>query len=276
MGWVSHYISVAYTSRDAGEDEGDLDFSALLKATKRWETHFCSVAKVSSTDESLTVWLLLCGKSFSPLCDITCGLHYLFSLTDRKKKPVEEKPQIDVWELLKSAHPSEYEKIAFEYGITDLRGMLKRLKKMKAVEPKHSEGKYGWARDEGRRQSRGSVGDTGIGTGRWDFTVPQGRRRGSTSEEGGFEKHQDVREAGGKRTWKWERMQERDGFCSVVNTSSPVTADCLLVPSAFLKRLESCYSVEKGKKIVLTCEVVDPNAQVKWLKNGQEIKPSAK
>lgn len=46
--------------------------------------------------------------------------------------------------------------------------------------------------------------------------------------------------------------------------------------AAFLKRLESCYSVEKGKKIVLRCEVVDPNIQVKWLKNGQEIKPSAK
>uniref|UniRef100_A0A673BPJ2 Myosin-binding protein C, fast-type n=1 Tax=Sphaeramia orbicularis TaxID=375764 RepID=A0A673BPJ2_9TELE len=124
-----------HTCRDAGEDEGDLDFSALLKATKK------------------------------------------------RKKPEEEKPQIDVWELLKNAHPSEYEKIAFEYGITDLRGMLKRLKKM-TVEPKHSE--------------------------------------------------------------------------------------------AFLKKLESCYSVEKGKKIVLTCEVVDPDVQVKWLKNGQEIKPSAK
>uniref|UniRef100_A0A4W6BPI6 Myosin-binding protein C, fast-type n=1 Tax=Lates calcarifer TaxID=8187 RepID=A0A4W6BPI6_LATCA len=94
-----------------------------------------------------------------------------------------KEPDIDVWELLKNAHPSEYEKIAFKYGITDLRGMLKRLKKMK-VEPKHSE--------------------------------------------------------------------------------------------AFLKKLESCYSVEKGKKIVLRCEVVDPDVQVKWLKNGQEIKPSAK
>lgn len=61
------------------------------------------------------------------------------SLTGRNKKPEKEEPAIDVWELLKSAHPSEYEKIAFEYGITDLRGMLKRLKKMK-VEPKHSEG----------------------------------------------------------------------------------------------------------------------------------------
>uniref|UniRef100_A0A8D3DDQ7 Myosin binding protein C, fast type b n=1 Tax=Scophthalmus maximus TaxID=52904 RepID=A0A8D3DDQ7_SCOMX len=99
-------------------------------------------------------------------------------------KPTHDlEPEIDVWELLKNAHPSEYEKIAFQYGITDLRGMLKRLKKMKA-------------------------------------------------------------EMKGK--------------------------------AAFLKKLDSCYSVHKGKKIVLTCEVVDPNVQVKWLKNGQEIKPSAK
>ncbi|XP_034049728.1 myosin binding protein Cb isoform X2 [Thalassophryne amazonica] len=128
-------ILSAFKRADAGEDEGDLDFSALLKAAKK------------------------------------------------KKRPEDEVPEVDVWELLKNAHPSEYEKIAFKYGITDLRGMLKRLKKMK-VEPKHSE--------------------------------------------------------------------------------------------AFLKRLESCYSVEKGKKIVLRCEVVDPDVQVKWLKNGQEIKPSAK
>ncbi|XP_037610216.1 myosin binding protein Cb isoform X4 [Sebastes umbrosus] len=127
-------ILSSFKRADAGEDDGSLDFSALLKAAKK------------------------------------------------PKKKVE--PEIDVWELLKSAHPSEYEKIAFEYGITDLRGMLKRLKKMKVVEPKHSE--------------------------------------------------------------------------------------------AFLTRLDSCYSVEKGKKIVLRCEVVDPDVQVKWLKNGQEIKPSAK
>ncbi|KAJ7984554.1 hypothetical protein DPEC_G00356000 [Dallia pectoralis] len=124
----------AFRRTDAGEDDGDLDFSALLKATK-------------------------------------------------KKKVVEE-PQVDVWEILKNAQPSEYEKIAFEYGITDLRGLLKRLKKMKTVEPKHSD--------------------------------------------------------------------------------------------AFLKRLEAAYTVDKGKKIVLSLEVVDPNVQVKWLKNGQEIKTSAK
>ncbi|XP_071323154.1 myosin binding protein Ca isoform X1 [Trachinotus anak] len=121
-------------SGDAGEDAGDLDFSALLKK--------------------------------------------------REKKQEGPKEEVDVWEILKEARPCDYEKIAFQYGITDLRGMLKRLKKMKKVEPKKSE--------------------------------------------------------------------------------------------AFLKKLDSAYSVDKGKKIQLTVEVADPNAPIKWLKNGQEIKPSAK
>ncbi|XP_077411848.1 myosin binding protein Ca [Vanacampus margaritifer] len=122
-------------SGDAGEDAGDLDFSALLK--KRAKKH--------------------------------------------QQAPPEE---VDVWDILKAAKPCDYEKIAFEYGITDLRGMLKRLKKMKTVEPKKSD--------------------------------------------------------------------------------------------AFLKKLEPAYSVDKGRKIQLSVEVADPNVPIKWLKNGQEIKPSAK
>lgn len=47
---------------------------------------------------------------------------------------------VDVWDILHRAPASEYEKIAFQYGITDLRGMLKRLKKMKKEEKK-SEGR---------------------------------------------------------------------------------------------------------------------------------------
>lgn len=50
-------------------------------------------------------------------------------------------PDVDVWDILSHAPPSEFEKIAFQYGITDLRGMLKRLKKMKKEEKK-SEGQY--------------------------------------------------------------------------------------------------------------------------------------
>lgn len=46
--------------------------------------------------------------------------------------------------------------------------------------------------------------------------------------------------------------------------------------SAFLSKLDPAYSVDKGKRIQLTLEVADPDIPVKWLKNGQEIKPSAK
>nr|XP_021333215.1 myosin-binding protein C, cardiac-type isoform X3 [Danio rerio] len=119
------------SSTDAGDDSGELDFSALLK--KREAVH------------------------------------------------VSTEPDVDVWDILQKAPPSEYEKIAFQYGITDLRGMLKRLKKMKKEEKKSA---------------------------------------------------------------------------------------------AFLKKLDPAYQVEKGHKIKLEIEVANPDAEVKWLKNGQEIHPT--
>ncbi|XP_053546731.1 myosin-binding protein C, fast-type isoform X2 [Bombina bombina] len=104
---------------------------------------------------------------------------------EKKKKDDDEMGGIspEVWEILKNAKPSEYEKIAFQYGVTDLRGMLKRLKKAR-VEIKKSD--------------------------------------------------------------------------------------------AFSKRLESCYSVDKGHKIKMHVELTNPDVQVKWMKNGQLIRPSAK
>uniref|UniRef100_A0A8C2KSS6 Myosin binding protein C, cardiac n=1 Tax=Cyprinus carpio TaxID=7962 RepID=A0A8C2KSS6_CYPCA len=91
---------------------------------------------------------------------------------------VSTESEVDVWEILQKASPSEYEKIAFQHGITDLRGMLKRLKKMKKEEKKSA---------------------------------------------------------------------------------------------AFLRKLDPAYQVEKGHKIKMQIEVANPDAEVKWLKNGQEI-----
>ncbi|KAM9221825.1 myosin-binding protein C, cardiac-type [Dugong dugon] len=93
--------------------------------------------------------------------------------------PAEE----DVWEILRKATPSEYERIAFQHGITDLRGMLKRLKGIKREEKKST---------------------------------------------------------------------------------------------AFQKKLEPAYQVSKGHKIRLMVELADPDAEVKWLKNGQEIQMSGR
>lgn len=77
---------------------------------------------------------------------------------EKKKKKDDDDLGIppEIWELLKGAKKSEYEKIAFQYGITDLRGMLKRLKKAK-VEVKKSAGQH-WPEGDGHvLQHRGRV-----------------------------------------------------------------------------------------------------------------------
>ena len=47
-------------------------------------------------------------------------------------------------------------------------------------------------------------------------------------------------------------------------------------PAAFLRKMDDDYSVNKGKRIQISVDLADPDAHVKWLKNGQEINPSAK
>ncbi|KAK6314779.1 hypothetical protein J4Q44_G00143080 [Coregonus suidteri] len=104
-------------------------------------------------------------------------------LLKHREPKQEETPEVDVWEILKSARPDQYEKIAFEYGITDLRGLLKRLKKTKKEEKKSE---------------------------------------------------------------------------------------------AFAKKLDPAYQVDKGGKIRLVVDLADPTVELKWYKNGQEIRPTPK
>nr|XP_020656128.1 myosin-binding protein C, slow-type isoform X3 [Pogona vitticeps] len=104
-------------------------------------------------------------------------------LKRREIKQEPEEPEIDVWELLKNANPNDYEKIAFQYGITDLRGMLKRLKRTRREEKKSA---------------------------------------------------------------------------------------------AFAKILDPAYQVDKGGRVRFVVELADPTVELKWYKNGQEIRPSGK
>ncbi|KAJ8007054.1 hypothetical protein DPEC_G00113590 [Dallia pectoralis] len=104
-------------------------------------------------------------------------------LLKHREHKQEETPEVDVWEILKGARPDEYERIAFEYGITDLRGLLKRLKKTKKEEKKLE---------------------------------------------------------------------------------------------AFSKKLESAYQADKGGKIRFVVDLADPTLDVKWYKNGQEIRSTPK
>ncbi|XP_077355387.1 myosin-binding protein C, slow-type isoform X4 [Festucalex cinctus] len=102
-------------------------------------------------------------------------------LKHREHKQQDDTPEVDVWEILKNARPDQYEKIAFMYGITDLRGLLRRMKK-----------------------------------------IP-----------------------------KEEKKSE-----------------------AFAKKLDPAYQVDKGGKIRLVVDLTDPTVDLKWYKNGHEIRPS--
>uniref|UniRef100_A0A672HG11 Myosin-binding protein C, slow-type n=1 Tax=Salarias fasciatus TaxID=181472 RepID=A0A672HG11_SALFA len=112
-----------------------------------------------------------------------CSQTSLVPGATREPKQQDEGPEVDVWEILKKARPDEYEKIAFMYGITDLRGLLRRMKK-----------------------------------------IP-----------------------------KEEKKSE-----------------------AFAKKLEPAYQADKGGKIRLVVDLADPTVELKWYKNGQEIRPTPK
>ncbi|RXM34403.1 Myosin-binding protein C, cardiac-type, partial [Acipenser ruthenus] len=168
------------TSCDGGEEAGELDFSALLR--KRINTIYADPQEeYRRTQNTYTM-----NDSNCPTRDSTtnpCLSTVTVIWVYRRATQVSNEPEVDVWDILKKAPASEYEKIAFQYGITDLRGMLKRLKRMKKEEKKSE---------------------------------------------------------------------------------------------AFLKKPDPAYQVDKGHKMKIVVEVADPDAEVKWLKNGQEIKISGR
>lgn len=45
---------------------------------------------------------------------------------------------------------------------------------------------------------------------------------------------------------------------------------------AFAKKLDPAYQVDKGGKIRLMVDLADPTVDLKWYKNGQEIRSSPK
>lgn len=76
----------------------------------------------------------------TPADDSRPHVAFLVSGSTREPKQEDDVPEVDVWDILKNARPDQYEKIAFTYGITDLRGLLRRMKKVKK-EVKKSEGR---------------------------------------------------------------------------------------------------------------------------------------
>ncbi|XP_040200247.1 myosin-binding protein C, slow-type isoform X16 [Rana temporaria] len=187
-------------------------------------------------------------------------------LKRREVKP-EEGPEIDVWEILKNANPNEYEKIAFQYGITDLRGMLKRLKRMRREEKKSAA--FSKKLDPAYQIDKG---------GRVRFVV---ELADPTVELKWYKNGQEIRPStkyifehkGNERILFINNCTLADDAAYQVCAGDEKCSTELFVrepPVLVTKELEN-VSTYCGERVELECEVSDIEASVKWFKNGVEI-----
>ncbi|XP_023188178.1 myosin-binding protein C, cardiac-type isoform X1 [Xiphophorus maculatus] len=177
-------------------------------------------------------------------------------------------PDVDVWDILSHAPPSEFEKIAFQYGITDLRGMLKRLKKMKKEEKKSEA--FLKKLDPAYQVLKGHKIKLGVEVANEDVEV-KWLKNGQEIQKSGskyiFESVGNMRYL----TINHCSLADDAAYTCVIGEEKCTTE--LFVkepPVTIVKNLED-QMVMKGERVELECEVSEEGANVKWEKDGVEL-----
>ncbi|KAM4743748.1 myosin-binding protein C, cardiac-type [Anableps anableps] len=222
-----------------------------------------------------------CKKRSEPATSSTDGkedsgeLDFSALLKKRSIKPahVNTDPNVDVWNILSHAPPSEYEKIAFQYGITDLRGMLKRLKKMKKEEKKSEA--FLKKLDPAYQVLKGHKIKLAVEVANEDVEV-KWFKNGQEIQKSGrfvFTSMYIFESVGNMRylTINHCSLADDAAYTCVVGEEKCTTE--LFVkepPVTIVKNLED-QMVMKGERVELECEVSEEGASVKWEKDGVEL-----
>ncbi|XP_029968926.1 myosin-binding protein C, slow-type isoform X1 [Salarias fasciatus] len=188
----------------------------------------------------------------------------------REPKQQDEGPEVDVWEILKKARPDEYEKIAFMYGITDLRGLLRRMKKI----PKEEKKSEAFAKKLEPAYQADKGGKIRLVVDLADPTV----------ELKWYKNGQEIRPTPNNRKYIFEHKGTQrimvinncsmndDAAYSVAAGDEKCTTELFVkeLPVKIVKELEAVKTTV-NERIELECEVSEEGAQVKWMKNGVEV-----
>ncbi|XP_034073081.1 myosin-binding protein C, cardiac-type isoform X5 [Gymnodraco acuticeps] len=191
-----------------------------------------------------------------------------FLKSSNRAVQVNAEPDSDVWNILCSAPSSEYEKIAFENGITDLRGMLKRLKKMKKEEKKSAA--FTKKLDPAYQVKKGHKIKLAIEVANQDVEVKwlkNGVDLHPTGSKYIFESVGNMRYL----TINHCSLADDATYSCVVGEEKCTTE--LFVqepPITIVKNLED-QMVMDGERVELMCEVSEEGANVKWEKDGVEL-----
>uniref|UniRef100_A0A7N8XI13 Myosin binding protein C3 n=1 Tax=Mastacembelus armatus TaxID=205130 RepID=A0A7N8XI13_9TELE len=180
---------------------------------------------------------------------------------------VNTEPDMDVWEILRHAPASEYEKIAFQYGITDLRGMLKRLKKMKKDEKKSEA--FLKKLDPAYQVTKGHKIKLAVEVANPDVEV-KWLKNGKEIQPSGryiFENVGNMRYL----TINHCSLADDAAYCCVVGEEKCTTELFVKEPPVLIVKNLEDQMVMKGERVELECEVSDEGASVKWEKDGVEL-----
>ncbi|XP_015231457.1 PREDICTED: myosin-binding protein C, slow-type isoform X2 [Cyprinodon variegatus] len=191
-------------------------------------------------------------------------------LKHREHKQQDDTPEVDVWEILKNARPDQYEKIAFTYGITDLRGLLKRMKKIPKEEKKSAA--FAKRLDPAYQVDKGGKIRLVV-----DLADP-------TVELKWYKNGQEIRPSPNQRKYIFEHKGTQrimvinncssndDAAYSVVAGEEKCTTELFVkeLPIKIVKGIEPVKTTV-NERIELECEVSEEGAQVKWMKNGVEV-----
>ncbi|XP_074387748.1 myosin-binding protein C, fast-type [Zonotrichia albicollis] len=188
----------------------------------------------------------------------------------KKKKKDDEEDTIppEIWELLKGVtKKSEYERIAFQYGITDLRGMLKRLKKIK-VEPKKSEA-FIRKLDPAYQVDKGNKIRLMVELSNPDLPL-KWYKNGQLIKPSNKYVFENV---GLKRILTINKCSLADdaAYECRVNDEKSFTEVFVKEPPVTIMKGPEDQQVVVGERVVLEAEVSEEGAQVMWTKDGVEL-----